>query len=357
MCARRARARACVRACVCVCMCVFARARVCVCVCVYAHVLSTGTGTQAGDPVEVNSLGSFVQQRGVPRQRYIGSVKTNIGHTESAAGVMGLIKVLLMMKHNTIVPSLHCDVVNPKIDLSGSGFVVAKEFIPWTNPHKIAACNSFGFGGSNSHAVVSSFTDPETEGPPRKGTCIVCFSGKTQRALKGSVENLYTDEEAPLLDVHDVAYTSTVRRDHHLYRAAFLAEDMDDLLDNVGEHLSRDQWAPPVPTQLNTVFVFCGMGTALGRNVSATDGSAPCLWRNHDGGGEATVCLCVVVSQGATSRRRPFQRPRPGAHRYLCLPGGSGCSVEESGDPAKLRGGPEHWRGGRCLHGWLSQPG
>ena len=62
--------------------------------------------------------------------------------------------------------------------------------------------------------------------------------------------------------MHDLAYTSTVRRDHHPYREAFLAEDMDDLLDNVGEHLSRDQWAPPVPTQLNTVFVFCGMGTA-----------------------------------------------------------------------------------------------
>ena len=95
----------------CVCVCV------CVCVCsVRTHVFSTDSGIQAGDPVEVNSLGSFVQQRGVPRQRYIGSVKTNIDHTELAAGVMELIKVLLMMKRNTTAPSLHCNVVNLKVD-------------------------------------------------------------------------------------------------------------------------------------------------------------------------------------------------------------------------------------------------
>ena len=224
---------------------------------------STGTGTPAGDPVEVNALGSFFKKQGQPRDRYIGSVKTNIGHTESAAGVLGLIKVLLMMKHNTIVPSLHCDVVNPKIDLLDLRFIIPQTSTPWVNAQKRAGCNSFGFGGSNAHVIVCSFSAPGPKHPPQKKRhCIVCFSGKTRKALKGSLEDLYTDVEAPLLNVHDVSYTSTVRRDHHIYRAAFVVDDMQDLLTDVGEQLSRDEWSPPSPSQPNVIFVFCGMGTA-----------------------------------------------------------------------------------------------
>ena len=260
--------------------------------------------------MEVNALGSFFKDRGQPRNRYIGSVKTNIGHTESAAGIMGLIKVLLMMKHDTIVPSLHCDTVNPKINLYDHRFDIPKSAIPWRAPEKLAACNSFGFGGSNTHAIVRSYQkvvetpkrnrESETvgkvevkgnknvdslrenkkvdtckgnkqvgEGPevaiPEKepdSSCVVCFSGKSQKSLKGSLENLYMDEEAPLLNVHDVSYTSTVRRDHHPYRAAFVVDSMENLVAAVGEHLSQDQRSAPASSQQNVAFVFCGMGTA-----------------------------------------------------------------------------------------------
>ena len=263
-----------------------------------------GTGTPVGDPVEVNALGSFFKGRGQPRDRYIGSVKTNLGHTESAAGIMGLIKVLLMMKHDTIVPSLHCDAVNPKIDLSGLRFHIPKEAIPWQTPEKLAACNSFGFGGSNTHAIVRSYqktetpdrnrtSDTEQEGEvegqgsredgnvelpeedrkaevPKvevptdkpKSSCVVCFSGKSLKSLKGSLEDMHKDEETPLLNVHDVSYTSTVRRDHYSYRAAFIVDSMESLVTAVTERLSLDQRTPPAPTQQHVVFVFCGMGTA-----------------------------------------------------------------------------------------------
>ena len=80
--------------------------------------------------------------------------------------------------------------------------------------------------------------------------------------MKGSLEDLYTHVEAPLLNVHDVSYTSTVRRDHHVYRAGFVVDDMQDLLTAVGEQLSRDEWSRPSPSQANVIFVFCGMGTA-----------------------------------------------------------------------------------------------
>ena len=231
--------------------------------CIYLPLCLLGTGTPAGDPVEVNALGNFAQERGQPKKRYIGSVKTNIGHTESAAGIIGLIKVLLMMKHSMIVPSLHCEAVNPKIDLSGPRFVIPKETVPWNNPHKVAACNSFGFGGSNSHAVVSSVTK-QTAKRTMQDTkyCIVCFSGKTMKSLKGSLEDFYTDEEAPLLDAHDISYTSTLRRDHYPFRATFIVQNIEDLISAVGERLAVAHWDPPVPSRQNVVFVFCGMGTA-----------------------------------------------------------------------------------------------
>ena len=217
---------------------------------------------------------------------------------------MGLIKVLLMMKHDTIVPSLHCDTVNPKLNLSDHRFNIPKTAVPWRTPEKLAACNSFGFGGSNTHAIVRSFQKTksgtrqegkveasEGDTPPRENkkagpgkenkqvgvpdvdipknepdsSCIVCFSGKSLKSLKGSLEDLFKDEEALLLNVHDVSYTSTLRRDHHPYRTAFVVDSTESLVTAVGEHLSQSQdqrSAPAAPSQQNVVFVFCGMGTA-----------------------------------------------------------------------------------------------
>nr|KAG5702438.1 hypothetical protein BaRGS_027525 [Batillaria attramentaria] len=138
------------------------------------YIEAHGTGTPAGDPVEANALGEFFNQAGEPRDRYMGSVKTNIGHTESAAGVLA----------------------------------------------------------------------------------------NTKKSLTGSLEDLYTDKEAPLLNVHDVSYTSTVRRDHYYYRAAFVVKDMQDLLTAVRDKLTNDDLASRAPGEFDTVFVFCGMGTA-----------------------------------------------------------------------------------------------
>ncbi|XP_070203571.1 mycocerosic acid synthase-like [Littorina saxatilis] len=289
------------------------------------YIEAHGTGTPAGDPVEVNALGSLFKEHGSPRDRYIGSVKTNIAHTEAAAGVLGLIKVLLMMKHGKIVPSLHCDVdeVNPQINLDNFKFKIPRTIIPWDNKAKIAACNSFGYGGSNCHAVVknlgkricpekkhtgnafengscprdSSLTKPTQlglastqkhliiKGKPETYTessaekqlsksvtpgnimytshthFIVCFSGKTLESLKGSLEDLQADSEALKLDIQDIAYTSTVRRDHYLHRAAFLAEDMQDLHTQIDERLSEMEATSSTSNKSKpkVVFVFSGM--------------------------------------------------------------------------------------------------
>ncbi|KAK7490870.1 hypothetical protein BaRGS_00017926 [Batillaria attramentaria] len=226
------------------------------------YIEAHGTGTPAGDPVEVNALGEFFKQAGQPRDRYIGSLKTNIGHTESAAGVLGVIKVVLMMKNDMIVPSLHCDSVNPKINLEDLRFVIPKEVVPWFNPYKLAGCNSFGFGGSNCHAILRSHRETTKQQESRQTHCIVCFSANSKESLVGSLKTLQQDDQFLQLDVHDVSYTSTVRRDHYSHRAAFVTDSTHDLLASVGNRLERGKFSMALPKPLNVIFVFCGMGTA-----------------------------------------------------------------------------------------------
>ncbi|KAK7507754.1 hypothetical protein BaRGS_00000719 [Batillaria attramentaria] len=227
------------------------------------YIEAHGTGTPVGDPVEVNALGEFFREKGKVRQRYIGSLKTNIGHTESASGVLSVIKLVLMMERELIVPSLHCDVVNPKINLTHLGFVVPRKTIEWPGKPKLVCCNGFGFGGSNCHAILRSHTSPGSDREKRQVPCVVCVAAKTTRSLKGSLQDLYEDEEAVLLDVHDVSFTSTRRRDHYPVRAAFVVNDTQELLMAVGEKLSADDFnTSPVMKKPGVVFVFCGMGTA-----------------------------------------------------------------------------------------------
>ncbi|XP_076462907.1 phenolphthiocerol/phthiocerol polyketide synthase subunit C-like [Babylonia areolata] len=227
------------------------------------YIEAHGTGTPTGDPVEVNAVGSFLKESGHLRHRYIGSVKTNIGHTESAAGALSVIKLCLMMKNNAIVPSLHCEVVNPNINLTDFKLLIPKAPVPWLTPEKLTCCSSFGFGGSNCHAILQSVRREPVRKETTASSCIVCFSGKCVQSLKGSLEDLCRDPDASDLNVHDVSYTSTVRRDHYLYRAAFLAKDMQDLMNAVGQRLSHDQWPEPdISNQQKLVFVFCGMGTS-----------------------------------------------------------------------------------------------
>jgi acyl transferase domain-containing protein len=106
------------------------------------YIEAHGTGTALGDPVEVNALKSLFQ-KGDGRCA-LGSVKTNIGHLELAAGVAGLIKVLLQMQHRTLAPTLHCDKQNPYIDFSGSPLYLVREAQTWEGPRRKRACNCGG---------------------------------------------------------------------------------------------------------------------------------------------------------------------------------------------------------------------
>ncbi|XP_048239891.1 hybrid PKS-NRPS synthetase pytA-like [Haliotis rufescens] len=219
------------------------------------YIEAHGTGTKRGDPVEATALGTFFEK--YPRQRHIGSVKTNIGHLEAAAGVAGLIKVLLMMKHNTIVPSLHFDKPSEAIDFDRFNFVVPTENTDWKRHKKVACINSFGFGGSNSHAVLKSFTMETSVN--RDISLPVCFSGSNEKTLNKSMTQFIESGNSSIFN--DVAYTSCIAREHFAFRKAFFANSHSTLKSEIQEELQNKNKLSP-QEKGNIVFVFCGMGTA-----------------------------------------------------------------------------------------------
>ena len=121
------------------------------------YVEAHGTGTSLGDPIEVQAMAEALREGRAPdRPILIGSVKTNIGHLEAAAGIAGLIKVVMALQHKEIPPHLHCKTPNPYIPWAELPVKVATELTPWVaeNGKRIAGISSFGFSGTNAHAVV-----------------------------------------------------------------------------------------------------------------------------------------------------------------------------------------------------------
>ncbi|MCP4420050.1 MAG: polyketide synthase, partial [Chloroflexi bacterium] len=132
-----------------------------------SYIEAHGTGTKLGDPIEITGLSkAFSQSTNEKQYCAIGSAKSNIGHCESAAGIAGLTKTLLQMRHGQIVPSLHSKALNPHIDFANTPFVVNQELRDWQAPvidgkayPRIAGISSFGAGGSNAHLVIEEYKE------------------------------------------------------------------------------------------------------------------------------------------------------------------------------------------------------
>ncbi|PJN27395.1 beta-ketoacyl synthase [Streptomyces sp. CB02613] len=196
-----------------------------------------GTGTRLGDPVEAEGLkkafATLYEEAGLPPAANphiaLGSVKTNIGHLEAAAGVAGLLKTLLALRHGVLPPSIHYGEPNPYLRLDGTPFFVNDRPRRWTGD-RIAGVSSFGFGGANAHVVLGSYTRPET-GPA--GTTgepqLLILSARSARALREYAASLATDlERTPEPDLARVAYTLQVGRIPYRHRAALVAASVPE---------------------------------------------------------------------------------------------------------------------------------
>jgi acyl transferase domain-containing protein len=245
------------------------------------YVETHGTGTQLGDPIEVEALADVLGRAG-DAPCLLGAVKTNLGHLEGAAGIAGLIKAVLALQHGVVPPNLHFREPNPHLPLAGTRFRIPTEPVAWpagTGRH--VGVSSFGFGGTNAHLVLREAPAVQERGGSRSedsrepSAYLLPVSAHTPQALRERVEALAERlGEAPPLA--DLLYTAAVRRTHHPHRvglvggsaeglsaaaAAWLAGEPAD--DAVQGHADPDarQWL---------VWVFSGQGSqwpAMGREL------------------------------------------------------------------------------------------
>lgn len=232
------------------------------------YIEAHGTGTIAGDPTEAGSISNAIAKAKSPgsARLRIGSVKGNIGHTESAAGVAGLIKVLLMMKHQTIVPSLFYSEDSASIDAQALGFRIPVKAERWKleGSERVAGINSFGFGGTNAHAIVKELLQTEAPTQVRKGCpSLFIVSAASEKSLYLSI----TDAQqrlcaAETADFQALSYTSACRRSHsrHKYRKSFVASSLSDLKHQLTSSLKTKTESTRFDVQVG--FVFCGNGVA-----------------------------------------------------------------------------------------------
>ena len=227
-----------------------------------SYLEAHGTGTRLGDPIEIAALGQVFGPHSDARGSCaIGSVKSNIGHCESAAGIAGLTKVLLQMKHRMLVPSLHSATLNPHIDFEASPFTVNQTLRPWETPAsgdgrvpRIAGISSFGAGGANAHLIVEEYVAPVADASiprarPRR-EALVPLSARTEAQLRRKVEDLraFLDAEtapdpqggAASIDLESLAYTLQKGREAMAFRVAFVVDSIDALRAALDAHLAGE---------------------------------------------------------------------------------------------------------------------
>lgn len=245
-----------------------------------SYIEMHGTGTQAGDATEMNSvLSVFVPGRErMPRYPlYLGSAKANIGHAESASGVSSLIKVLMMMKKNEIPP--HCGIKtkinhNYPLDLTDRNVNIAFKPVPWYRTDSVDGkrtvfLNNFSAAGGNTAMLLEDapFPQSDNEGKDPRTAHLVTVTAKSAKSLKGNIGALITFlEKNPDISLPALSYTTTARRMQHNYRTICSGSDVRSIQDTLKSRASSSDVKPvPSATKLPKVtFVFTGQGSLYG---------------------------------------------------------------------------------------------
>jgi acyl transferase domain-containing protein/NADPH:quinone reductase-like Zn-dependent oxidoreductase/surfactin synthase thioesterase subunit len=233
-----------------------------------AYVEAHGTGTPAGDPVEANAIGRII---GLSRPKgdvcHLGSVKTNLGHLESAAGMAGLIKLVLVLKHRTLFPNLHFRAPNPKIPFQALNLEVPTEVRALSKAGPLfGGVNAFGFGGANAHAVLESPPEPQPKAAASgAGPQALFLSARSASALRTVVKGV-ADALPTAQDLGELCDAWSRRKSRFEFRVAAVGETGPELAENLRLHLDGKE-TPSVTARRaaegsreRVVLVFSGQG-------------------------------------------------------------------------------------------------
>ncbi len=311
-----------------------------------------GTGSELGDPIEVQAAATvFGRGREKDRPLLIGSVKTNIGHLESAAGVAGLIKVALSMHHGVIPKHLHFQTPNPHLDWDSLPVRVVSENTDWpSQPNRPlrAGVSAFGISGTNAHVVVEGYGSPENrrsgpdgaarlvsvppmddaaaplqtdDGLAARGRRILPLSGKSDASLRKLAERylawLDDAQSAPSSEgaasdavLSDMAWTAGMGRSHFDHRAAVVFADCESLRGDLRALAEADRISEPTSPAGAIAFAYAGHGNRWVGMGEALYGSEPVVRMVLDRCEEALRKAC-----GASLLEEMFGRPDPGGER------------------------------------------
>lgn len=209
-----------------------------------------GTGTALGDPIEIEALKNafkhLFEEKNInhPEQAFcgIGSIKANIGHAESASGVAGVIKVLMAMHHKILPGNPHLVRPNPYLHIKESPFYLLQDTKPWKHDSelsRIAGISSFGFGGSNAHVIIEEYPQPGAQYNTTH-PAVILLSAKNKERLKEYARKLYEHiQQNPSENLHSIAYTLQIGREHLEERVSWIAEDLDHLTIQIADYLEN----------------------------------------------------------------------------------------------------------------------
>lgn len=237
------------------------------------YVEAHGTATALGDPIEfkalTNAYSSFTEKRNYCA---MGSVKANIGHLDSVAGIAGIAKAVAVLQHKKIPPLVHYKEPNPEINLDDSPFYMSDTVQPWKDGLPLrAAVSAFGIGGTNAHLILEAFEQQRTATPGRDCQ-LLTFSGSSEKALNANLAQFAEWLELqPEDDLPDIAYSQNTGRKRLAYHASFVCESREQALkilkksnsSSVAKFHCREQKAP-------LVFLFPGQGSqyvGMGRGL------------------------------------------------------------------------------------------
>lgn len=216
-----------------------------------------GTGTELGDPIEIRGLSGAFGERVEGQACWVGSVKSNLGHLEAAAGAAGVVKVLLSMQHGLLPAGLHAETVNRKIDFQRTPFALLQSHQAWPvregRGTRVAGVSSFGAGGTNAHLVLESPVARQPEADPHSA-CWIALSAQSEAQLRDQARQLggflrdvvlseaWADGNRPAWSLPSVAYTLSHGRQHFAHRLLTQVDSLSELSQRLLEGASAPDW-------------------------------------------------------------------------------------------------------------------